>query len=255
MSTVDARELETKVQAMYRQVAEDPHGRYHFETGRSLAERLGYPAEILDRVPAGAVDSFAGVGYFFDLATQLEGGRVMDLGSGSGMDSFVAASLSGSSGSVVGVDFTPAQVDKARALADQAGIRNVEFLPGRIEALQAEDASFDLVISNGVINLSADKTAVFAEVARVLAPGGRMVIADIVTARQLPESVVCNVDLWASCIGGASQEDDYEQAIEAAGLRVGKVRENPYEFLSDQARGASERYGVKSICLVAQKPE
>jgi len=255
VSAVDVRELETKVQAMYRQVAEDPHGRYHFETGRTLAERLGYPAEILDRVPAPAVDSFAGVGYFFDLAAPLEGARIVDLGSGSGMDSFLAALLAGPSGSVLGVDFTPAQVDKARALADPAGISNVEFLPGRIEALPAGDTSFDLVISNGVINLSADKKAVFAEAARVLAPGGRMVIADIVTARRLPESVVCNVDLWESCIGGASQEDDYEQAIEAAGLRVGKVRENPYEFLSDQARGASERYGVKSICLVAQKPE
>lgn len=255
MSTVDVRELETKVQAMYRQVAEDPHGSFHFETGRKLAERLGYTAEILDRIPAAAVDSFAGVGYFFDLAAPLEGARVIDLGSGSGMDSFAAASMSGPSGSVVGVDFTPAQVNKARALADQAGITNVEFRPGRIEALQVGAASFDLVISNGVINLSAEKKAVFAEAARVLAPGGRMVIADIVTTTALPESVVCNVDLWASCIGGASQEDDYQQAIEAAGLRVREVRENPYEFLSDQARSASERYGVKSICLVAQKPE
>ena len=115
MSAVDVRELETKVQAMYRQVAQEPHGHYHFETGRALAERLGYPAEILDRVPAPAVDSFAGVGYFFDLAIQLEGARVIDLGSGSGMDSFV-------------------------------------------------------VISNGVINLSADKGAVFAEAVRVLTP-------------------------------------------------------------------------------------
>lgn len=255
MSTVDVRELETKVQAMYRQVAEDPQGDYHFETGRGLADRLGYPAQILDRIPAASVDSFAGVGYFFDLAAPLEGARVIDLGSGSGMDSFVAAALAGPSGGVLGVDFTPQQVDKARTLAEQAGVTTVEFSLGRIEALPAADARFDVVISNGVINLTAEKKTVFAEAARVLRPGGRLVIADIVTEIQLSASIVCNVDLWASCIGGASQEDDYQQAIEAAGLRVREVRENSYQFLSDQARGASERYGVKSISLVADKPE
>lgn len=106
-----------------------------------------------------------------------------------------------------------------------------------------------------MINLSAEKKSVFAEAARVLRPGGRSIIADIVTKRQLPESIVCNADLWASCIGEASQEDDYREAIESVGLNVRQIKENPYRFLSDQARGASDRYGVKSISLVAYKPE
>jgi arsenite methyltransferase len=204
MTTVDAIELETKVKDLYRHVAEQPHGAYHFEMGRALAERLGYPADLLDRIPGGAVESFAGVGYFVDLADLRPGERVMDLGSGSGMDTFVAATLVGSSGRVVGVDFTVEQLAKARRLATAAGLGQVEFRQGRIEALSAEDnQSFDCVISNGVINLSPDKDRVFAEAARVLRPGGRLAIADIVTDRQLTESIVCNADLWASCIGGA----------------------------------------------------
>ncbi|MPY97650.1 MAG: methyltransferase domain-containing protein [Actinophytocola sp.] len=130
---------------------------------------------------------------------------------------------------------------------------HVQFRNGRVEALPAPDGAVDCVISNGVINLIPDKTAVFREVARVLRPGGRLAIADIVTERQLASSIVCNVDLWASCIGGAAQESAYRQAIEDAGLRVEQVRANPYEFLSDGARGATTTYGVKSISLLATK--
>src|SRR5918996_378389 len=150
-ATVDTRELETKVKDMYRHVAEQPEGTYHFELGRPLAERLGYPAELLDRVPPGAVESFAGVGYFFDLAGLADGESVIDLGSGSGMDVFCAA------------------------------------------------------------------------------------------------------DLWASCIGGAAQQDAYRTAIEGAGMRIEEIRENPYEFISDRARDASKKYGVKSVSILAVK--
>ena len=252
MAVIDEAELEAKVKVMYRHVAEQPHGEFHFEMGRSLAERLGYPAEVLDRIPAEAIESFAGVGYFFDLAGLGEGERVIDLGSGSGMDAFVAAAMVGSSGRVVGVDFTTEQLAKARRLA--AGLAHVQFHEGRIEHLPAADASVDCVISNGVINLSADKQRVFAEAARVLRPGGRLAIADIVTERQLTEAIVCNVDLWASCIGGAAREDIYRQAIEAAGLRIEQIRRNDYQFLSAAARNASVEYGVKSISLLAVEP-
>ena len=250
---VDTHELEAKVKDMYSHVAEQPQGKYHFELGRPLAERLGYPADILDRVPDAASESFAGVGYFFDLAELSEGESVVDLGSGSGMDLFFAAIGVGPSGSVVWVDFTVEQLEKARRIAEEAGFAQVELREGRIEQLPVEDASCDCVISNGVINLAPEKEAVFAEAARVLKPGGRLAIADIVTEQQLKESIVCDADLWASCIGGAAQQDAYREAIEGAGLRIETIRDNPYEFISDRARNASAKYGVKSVSLLAVK--
>jgi arsenite methyltransferase len=255
VATVDTTELENKVKEMYRQVAEQPDGAYHFEMGRKLAERLGYPTDLLDQIPVGAIESFAGVGYFLDLANLRAGERVMDLGSGSGMDSFIAAIQVGPTGRVVGVDFTAAQLAKARRLAADAGVGHVEFREGRIDALPSDDAdTVDCVISNGVINLSPDKELVFREAARVLRPGGRLAVADIVTEKQLTDAIVCNADLWASCIGGAAQQDTYRAAIELAGLRVEETRTNPYQFISDQARGASASYGVHSISVLAVKP-
>jgi arsenite methyltransferase len=251
--TVDIRELEEKVQRMYRAVATEPRGEYHFELGRSLAERLGYPADMLDELPAGAVESFAGVGYFFDLAELRPGESVVDLGSGSGMDVFFACTRVGRQGHVFGVDFTDEQLFKARTVAQTAGFDQAEFRAGRIERLPVDDEVVDCVISNGVINLSPEKEAVFAEAARVLRPGGRLAIADIVSERQLKESIVCDADLWASCIAGAAQQDTYRQAIEAVGLRIEQVRQNPYEFISPRARRASAKYGVKSVSLLARK--
>ena len=253
-TTLDVQALETKVKEMYRLVAQEPQGNFHFEMGRGLALRLGYDATRLAAVPSQAVDSFAGVGHFFDLADLQPGERVVDLGSGSGMDAFYAAGLVGTTGRVTGVDFTAEQLDKARGLAEDTSTTQVEFREGRIEQLPLVDADIDCVISNGVINLVPDKPAVFAEAARILKPGGRLAIADIVTEEPLTEAIVCNVDLWASCIGGAPQQESYLAAIEDAGLVIRQVRTNPYEFLSDQARGASRRYGVKSISLLATKP-
>jgi arsenite methyltransferase len=252
-ATVNTQELETKVKDMYRHVAEEPQGDYHFELGRPLAERLGYPGDPLDEIPRGATESFAGVGYFFDLAALEQGETVIDLGSGSGMDVFFAALAVGPSGRVIGVDFTREQLDKAQSLAEQAGFGQVEFRDGRIEEPPVEDASADCVISNGVINLAPDKERVFGEVSRILKPGGRLAIADIVSEQQLKESIVCDADLWASCIGGAAQEDAYRSAIESAGLRVDDLKQNPYEFISSRARDASGKYGVKSVSVLAVK--
>lgn len=253
-ATVDTQELEAKVKDMYRHVAHEPRGTYHFEMGRPLAERLGYPADVLGRIPAGAIESFAGVGYFFDLAYLHGGESVVDLGSGSGMDVFFAALQVGASGSVIGIDFTSEQLEKARAIAEEAEFAQVELREGRIEKPPVEDASCDCVISNGVINLAPEKEPVFAEAARMLRPGGRLAIADIVTEQQLKESIVCDADLWASCIGGAAQQDAYREGIEGAGLRIETIRDNPYQFITDQARNASEKYGVKSVSLLAVKP-
>jgi arsenite methyltransferase len=252
-TAVDTQELEMKVKTMYRDVAEEPQGDYHFELGRVLAERLGYPSDVLDQVPEGAIESFAGVGYFFDLAELQAGEQVLDLGSGSGMDVFFAATQVGTDGKVVGVDFTAEQLAKSRRLAGEHGFDNADFREGRIEGAPADNESIDCVISNGVINLAPDKERVFSEAARLLRPGGRLAIADIVTEQQLKDSIVCDATLWAACIGGAAQQDAYRQAIESAGLRIEELRANPYEFITDRARNASAKYGVKSVSLLAVK--
>ena len=251
--TVDTRELEEKVQRMYRAVATEPLGAYHFELGRSLAERLGYPADMLDELPAGAVESFAGVGYFFDLAELRPGESVVDLGSGSGMDVFFACMRVGPQGRVVGVDFTAEQLSKARTVAQTAGFDQAEFRAGRIERLPVDDETVDCVISNGVINLSPEKEAVFAEAARVLRPGGRLAIADIVSGRPLRERTRRNVELWAACIAGATPRSSYRDALEANGLEIEEQRTNDYRFISERALDACSTYEVESVSLVAVK--
>lgn len=253
VAPIDPTELLRQVKDMYRAVAETPDAAFHFETGRALAERLGYRPDDLDAVPGDAVASFAGVGYALDLAELQPGERVLDLGSGSGMDAFVAALHVGGSGEVVGVDMTEEQLAKARRLRDAHGVEHVRFEQGRIEELPFPDATFDAVLSNGVINLAPDKQVVFAEAGRVLRPGGRLAIADIVTERPLTDAIVCNVDLWASCIGGAPQQQSYLAAIESGGMTVESARDNPYRFLSEQARNASEEFGVKSVSVLARR--
>lgn len=252
---LDTVDLERRVKEVYRHVAEHPEEQYHFEMGRPLAERLGYPLELLDAIPSAALASFAGVGFFLDLLGDITGQRVLDLGSGSGTDSFAAAHLVGPAGSVTGVDMTPEQLTKAEQLGAAAGVSTARFVKGYIERPPVPNGAFDAVISNGVINLSADKPAVFQAVAQALVPGGQLALSDIVTERPLTEAIVCSAELWAACIGGASQMDDYLSAIEATGLRVQQVRDNPaYAFLSESAQGATRTYGVKSISLLAVKP-
>jgi arsenite methyltransferase len=254
ITTFDPKELESKVKAMYRSVAEDPHGEFHFEMGRAMAERLGYAPDDLDRIPAESIESFAGVGYYFHLADLRSGETVVDLGSGSGMDTFIAALKVGPRGKVIGIDMTDEQRAKAERLRDRDGFLNVTYVKGYIEYAPLPDGVAELVISNGVINLATDKSKVFGEAGRLLKSGGRFAISDIVTEVQLPESIVCNSTLWAACIGGAAQQDNYRQMIEAAGLRLVKVEDNPqYQFISDNAKGACKKFGVKSISLLAVK--
>jgi arsenite methyltransferase len=251
---VNRADLETKVQAMYRDVAQNPHGEFHFEMGRVLAERLGYRPDDLDRIPAEAIDSFAGVGYYFHLLDEMEGARVLDLGSGSGMDSFLASLITGPTGTVIGLDMTDAQRAKAESLRRRFGVRNVTYVKGYIDAAPFEDGSFDVVVSNGVINLAVNKPQVFREITRLLRPGGRLAIADIVTDVLLPEAISCDATLWAACIGGAWQVELYRQAIADAGLRIVAQQVNDqYRFLSGNAQGATKKFGVKSVSLRADK--
>jgi arsenite methyltransferase len=250
-SLVDREVLEAQVQDMYRQVAREEEAQLHFAVGRPLALRLGYPSELLDAIPAEALASFAGVGYHLDLAALAPGDEVLDLGSGSGTDAFCAALQIGEAGRVVGVDFTDEQIAKAIRLRDRDGFAQVEFVEASIDALSFEDATFDVVISNGVINLSPVKHRVFAEAARVLRPGGRLAIADIVSGRALKERTRRNVELWAACIAGAIPRRSYIDTIEGAGFRVGDVRTNDYDFISERALDACSTYGVESISLAA----
>ena len=250
---VDRQELERRVQEIYRSVAREPETPQHFETGHGLALRLGYPEELLAAIPEPALASFAGVGYHLDLAALAPGDRVLDLGSGAGTDAFSAASLVGDTGRVVGVDFTDAQVEKAKGLVETHGIGNVEFVTASIDALPFDDDAFDVVISNGVVNLSPIKHRVFAEAARVLRPGGRLAIADIVSSTPLKETTRRNTDLWAACIAGAIPTAAYLHAISGAGFTVTSTRRNEYRFVSERAREACLTYGVQSTSIAATR--
>lgn len=193
---VDVETLRTQVRDKYRDVAEDPHGTHHFHTGRPLAARLGYDQAVVDVLPDRAVESFAGVGNPFSLRRIETGSRVVDIGSGAGFDSFIAATQAGTSGRVVGIDMTPEMLAKSRATAEQLQFGHVEFREGLAEAVPVEDGWADVVISNGVINLCADKQAVFAEIFRVLRPGGVLQFADIANGRPVPIEAMRDVDLW-----------------------------------------------------------
>jgi SAM-dependent methyltransferase len=193
---VDAGELREQVREKYRAVATKPAGEYHFQTGRGLAARLGYPAQVVDALPDAAVESFAGVGNPFLLRTLEPGERVVDVGSGAGFDAMVAAGQVGPGGQVVGVDMTEEMLTKARGTAAELGLEQVEFREGLAESLPVPDGWADVVISNGVINLCADKAAVFAEIRRALRRGGWLQFADIANGQPVPVEAMRDIDLW-----------------------------------------------------------
>jgi SAM-dependent methyltransferase len=215
---VDPEALRAEVRVKYAEVATNPDGAFHFHTGRRLAELLDYPADIRASLPDAAVASFAGVDNPFGAGRIPEGGRVVDLGSGGGFDCFVAAELVGPTGSVIGVDMTPAMLARARQAANQLELHNVEFREGILEALPVADGWADVVISNGVLNLAADKAQVLAEAHRVLRPGGVLQFADIAVGGEVPEAAKCDIELWTDCIAGGLAVDEWCDVIQAAGF-------------------------------------
>jgi arsenite methyltransferase len=193
---VDPVALRDQVREKYRAVAVDPAGPFHFHTGRELARRLGYDADVIAGLPGRAVESFAGVANPFQLRRPPPGERLVDIGSGAGFDSFLAAQQVGPAGRVVGVDMTVEMLEKSTATAEELGLEQVEFREGLAEALPVDDGWADVVISNGVINLCADKRAVLSEIRRVLKPGGWLQFADIANGRPVPEGALRDIDLW-----------------------------------------------------------
>lgn len=193
---VDPEALREQVRDKYRDVALAPHAKHHFHTGRPLAARLGYDQAIVEALPDRAVESFAGVGNPFSLRRLVSGEKVVDIGSGAGFDSFIAAGQVTSTGRVIGIDMTPEMLTKSRQTAQTLGLSHVQFLDGLAEAIPVADGWADAVISNGVINLCADKQAVFAEIHRVLKPGGTLQFADIANGLPVPLEALQDIDLW-----------------------------------------------------------
>lgn len=193
---IDVEVLKCEIKKTYAQVSAEPDTDFIFPTGPAWALDLGYPRELLERVPAGSAESFAGVANPFSLGVLNPGEQVLDLGSGAGTDSLVAAQMVGPEGRVTGIDMTPEMLAKARAGAAEIGLGNADFVEGEAERLPFADESFDVVISNGVIDLIPDKDAVFAELFRVLRPDGRIQLADVTIQQPVSEEGRRKIDLW-----------------------------------------------------------
>ncbi len=194
--SLDVEKLRDEIRTKYCEVATSPEQEFHFHHGRHLARLLDYPDELVDNLPSSLVESFAGTGNPFSLGPVNEGEQVLDVGCGTGFDALIAAMKVGPGGHVIGVDMTPEMLAKARRNAASLGLNNAEFREGLVEDLPVEDGTVDVVISNGVINLCPDKEAVYRELYRILKPGGRLMIADIIVQRAVPDEAKQDIDLW-----------------------------------------------------------
>ena len=243
------------VKGLYTQVATNPHKEYHFPLGRQALAFVGYPKDI-DKIPETALESFAGVGYPHAANAIAEGDTVLDIGSGSGTDVLFASLLVGPRGKVMGLDITDAMIEKARANIDKMGAKNVKILKGNATQIPIDDSSVDVVTSNGVLNLVPDKKKAFQEIHRVLKPGGRIQISDIVVQSNVQK--VCGLipQLWADCIGGAAVESEYLAGIRAAGFKDARViRRADYFSLSpsENTKRLTKTFGAESVVIAGSR--
>ncbi len=249
--------VENAVQRLYTEVAEKPQGTFHFPVGREGALLAGYPPEQLDMIPKEAVESFAGVNYPHATESIMRGDLVLDVGSGSGTDIFVAALKTGNEGSVIGLDFTDAMITKARRNISNSRFSNIKIIKGQATKIPMEVGSVDVVTSNGVLNLVPNKRKAFEEIFRVLKPGGRLQLADIIVKQDVQK--VCGIvpQLWADCIGGASVESDYLSMLGEAGFtEINVIRRFDYfsKSNSEGIRRLTKTFGAESIAISARKP-
>lgn len=252
---IDVTQLRSSIQNEYTDVATTPTKGFHFHTGRFLAGRLGYPEARVAMLPDSVVESFAGVGNPFSWGEPKPGETVLDLGPGAGFDALQAAMMVGLSGRVIGVDMTPAMIEKATQNASLLELDNVEFREGYLEELPVVDASVDVVLSNGVLNLCPDKEAVLKEAARVLKPGGRLQLTDIVVSREVPEDAKADVSLWTGCIAGALSEEEMHELLKTAGFREIAFSPHRYDVFSDAPSASSaEEFGTQGVDVYAVKP-
>lgn len=250
-------QITAAVQAMYGAVAADPAQHFHFPVGRSACVALGYPESELDPLPPEVVASFAGVGYPFRADVIRPGDTVLDIGAGSGTDSFIASRLVGDRGKAWALDITPGMVAKLKASAQAAGLDNIECIEADVERIPLPDNSVDVVTSNGALNLVPDKRRAFAEILRVLRPEGRVQIADVVIARPVPLGGRSDPQLWAECVVGASIDEDYLDLFRDAGFSdVRVLREFDYfaESPSTETRRIASTLGARSIEVAMRRP-
>jgi arsenite methyltransferase len=252
---VEPAALRASVREKYRGVALHPDGAFHFHTGRPLAALLGYDPEWVAALPDRAVESFAGVANPFSLRPISRGDRVVEVGSGGGFDSIVAAHLVGTDGRVIGVDMTPEMLAKSQGTARLLGLGHVEFREGLAEELPVDDGWADVVISNGVLNLVADKDRAFAEICRVLRPGGHLQFADIAVGRPVPAEAVCNIDLWTDCIAGGLSCDGWQQVVRDAGFAGVEVGPSVDTFGGARGEPNARRFEVFGHPFLGHKPQ
>ena len=253
LPAVDLEELRASIRAEYAAVASDPDRGFHFHTGYRLAASLGYPEDWIEKLPVGAVVSMAGTGNPFAMGEIRSGESVVDCGSGAGTDALIAARMVGPTGRVIGVDMTSEMVSKARSNAAEAGLTNVEFREGTLENLPVESAWADVVISNGVLNLVPDKAAALAEMYRVLRPGGRLQVADIILDRPVPAGAKQDVGLWTGCIAGGLVADELRALVVAAGFSDVELVPGEDVFNGAPQHSNAAAYGTRGAGIHARR--
>jgi SAM-dependent methyltransferase len=252
--SVDITELREAVRTEYAAVAQHPDRGFHFHTGRGLAVLLRYPPEWIDELPTEAVDSMAGTGNPFALGTIGPGEHVVDCGSGAGADSLIAARLVTPDGAVIGVDMTPEMLARARTSLRSSGLGNVEFREGLLESLPVDSGWADVVISNGALNLVPDKAAALGEMFRVLRPGGRLQVVDIVLASEVPADAKADVTLWTGCIAGGLLSAQLSSLVAGAGFVDVEILPGEDVFAGAPQESSAAEFGTVSVGIRGRKP-